>query len=443
MAESVNIRISSRSLLLFAVPTILVFIFQNIYSLVDSAFASNLISTDALSAINIDAPILVITMAVGEMIAIGGSALIGKRLGEGRKQQARENFSLFMVLCIAISAVFCIVGLVFREPIIYALGARGSLYGLCEDYLIPLFLLIPVAMGGEVLVAMFILSGKPQFGLFMTMTGGMINIVLDYVLMGVFDMGVAGAAYASGIGYTFQTVVGLVYFMFNRRGDLYFVRPKWEGRAVAKALANGSSEMVTSLAITVKMVALNIILMDLAGSDGVAAGAIVVNIQMLLSAAYMGYSEGIAPLFSYNYGAGDSGNLRKLYRISLKTMGIMSVIAFALLLILAVPLASLFAAGNGDVLDLGVRGVYIFSVSMLFMGYNIFASAMFTALNDGKMSAILSLLRTTLFLAVPLAVLPWVFGTDGVWASLALEEALAVVLTVYYLKKKKTVFRYA
>ena len=285
MAESVNIRISPRSLLFFAVPTILVFVFQNIYSLVDLALASNLISTDALSAINIDAPVLVFTMAVGQMIAIGASALIGKRLGEGRKQQARENFSLFMVLCIAISAAFCVAGLVFREPIIYALGARGSLYDLCEDYLIPLFLLMPVAMGGVVLSVMFILSGKPHLGLFATIAGGLINIVLDYVLMGILGMGVAGAAYACGIGYTFQTAVGLIYFMFNRRGDLYFVRPRWEGRAVVKAFANGSSEMVTSLAVTVKMIALNIILMDLAGSDGVAAGAIVVNIQMLLSAA--------------------------------------------------------------------------------------------------------------------------------------------------------------
>ncbi|TQS80747.1 MAG: hypothetical protein A3Q59_06305 [Methanomethylophilus alvi] len=443
MAESVNIRISPRSLLFFAVPTILVFVFQNIYSLVDSALASNLISTDALSAINIDAPVLVFTMAVGQMIAIGGSALIGKRLGEGRKQQARENFSLFMVLCIAISAAFCVAGLVFREPIIYALGARGSLYDLCEDYLIPLFLLMPVAMGGVVLSVMFILSGKPHLGLFATIAGGLINIVLDYVLMGILDMGVAGAAYASGIGYTFQTAVGLIYFMFNRRGDLYFVRPRWEGRAVVKAFANGSSEMVTSLAVTVKMIALNIILMDLAGSDGVAAGAIVVNIQMLLSAVYMGYSEGIAPLFSYNYGAGDVGNLQKIYRIALKTMGILSVITFAMLLILAVPLASLFAAENADVLDLGVRGVYVFSVSMLFMGYNIFASAMFTALNDGKTSAILSLLRTTLFLLIPLSVLPWLFSTDGVWASLAMEETLAIVLTVHYFKKKKTVFHYA
>ena len=163
----------------------------------------------------------------------------------------------------------------------------------------------------------------------------------------------------------------------------------------------------------------------------------------MLSAVYMGYSEGIAPLFSYNYGAGDVGNLQKIYRIALKTMGILSVITFAMLLILAVPLASLFAAGNADVLDLGVRGVYVFSVSMLFMGYNIFASAMFTALNDGKTSAILSLLRTTLFLLIPLSVLPWLFSTDGVWASLAMEETLAIVLTVHYLKKKKTVFHYA
>lgn len=440
--NSLNIKVSTWALLKYALPTILSSIFMNIYSIVDQLFVSNLLGTDALSAVSISGPFLAIALAIGTMIATGGCALVSGQMGEGKNEKARQNFSFFMLFSVIISTVFCIVGIVFREPILYAMGADEVLYGLCEDYAVPIFLLIPFAMVSIVLQIFFVAAGKPGLGFGLSIAGGLTNIVLDYVLIVVVPLGVAGAAYATTAGYVLQSLIGVTFFFTSRRGTLYFVRPKFDGKAVLKACSNGMSEMVGMLAVTVTMIAMNVILMKLVGSDGVAAAAIILSAQTILSASYAGYVQGISPIISYHFGAENYDELKKIYRVALKTIAVMSIITFCAAFPLAKPIALLFADNSEAVTSMAVRGMFIFATAFLLMGFNLFASGFFTALNDGKTSAVLSLFRTLVFLVVPMLILPILFGVDGVWISMPVAEVLGALLSIFYFRKMKSKYHY-
>ena len=417
--------------------------FMNIYSIVDQLFVSNLLGTDALSAVSIAGPFLAIALAIGTMIATGGCALVSHQMGKGRNETARQNFSFFMLFSVIISTAFCALGIVFRTPILYAMGADVSLYPLCEAYAVPIFLLIPFAMVSIVLQIFFVAAGKPGLGFGLSIAGGITNTVLDYMLIAVIPLGVAGAAYATAAGYVLQSLIDVIFFFANRKGSLYFARPKFDGKALLKACSNGMSEMVGILAVTVTMIAMNVILMDIVGSDGVAAAAIILSAQTILSASYAGYVQGIAPVVSYHYGAGNDTELQKLYRVALKTIAVMSGLTFAASFPLAKPIAHLFADGSETVVAMAVRGMFIFAAAFLLMGFNLFASGFFTALNDGKTSAILSLFRTLIFLIIPLLTLPLLWGADGVWVSMPTAEVLSVLLSIFYFRHMKDRYRYA
>ena len=404
---------------------------------------SNFLGTDALSAVSIAGPFLAIALAIGTMIATGGCALVSGRMGEGEMEKARQNFSFFMLFSVAISTLFCVLGILFRRPILYAMGADEALYHLCEAYAVPIFLLIPFAMVSIVLQIFFVAAGRPGLGFGLSIAGGVTNIVLDYVLLAVFPLGVAGAAYASAAGYFLQSVIGVVFFLVNRKGSLYFARPKFDGRALGKACSNGMSEMVGMLAVTVTMIAMNVVLMRLVGSDGVAAAAIILSAQTILSAGYAGYVQGIAPVVSYHFGAENFSELKRFTRAALKTVAGMSLLTFAIAFPLARPIALLFAENSAPVTEMAVRGTYIFAAAFLLMGFNLFASGFFTALNDGKTSAILSLFRTLISLILPLLFHPRLWGVDGVWISMPVAEVLSILLSVFCFRRMRNKYHYA
>lgn len=404
---------------------------------------SNFLGTDALSAVSIAGPFLSIALAIGTMITTGDCALVSGRMGEGQMEKARQNFSFFMLFSVAISTLFCVLGILFRRPILYAMGADEALYHLCEANAVPIFLLIPFAMVSIVLQIFFVAAGRPGLGFGLSIAGGVTNIVLDYVLLAVFPLGVAGAAYASATGYFLQSVIGVVFFLVNRKGSLYFVRPKFDGRALGKACSSGMSEMVGMLAVTVTMIAMNVILMRLVGSDGVAAAAIILSAQTILSAGYAGYVQGIAPVVSYHFGAENFSELKRLTRAALKTVAGMSLLTFAIAFPLARPIALLFAENSAPVTEMAVRGTYIFAAAFLLMGFNLFASGFFTALNDGKTSAILSLFRTLISLILPLLILPRLWGVDDVWISMPVAEVLSILLSIFYFRRMRNKYHYA
>ncbi len=419
-------------LIRFAMPTILSTVFMSIYTSVDGMFVARLVNTDALSAVNIVMPLIFISTGIGTMFGSGGNALVARKLGEKKQQEAREDFSLLMVVSFVISLLIVLLCAVFLKPLLRLLGADDTLMSYCISYMIPVLVALPFTVFGTMLSMSYITIGKAKFGLAMSVLGGVLNIVLDWLFIAVFQWGIAGAAIATSIGYGVTSIIGLLYFMIVRKYDLYVVRPKWRTNTIVKSCTNGSSEMIGVFAGSIVAILFNNILMRLAGADGVASITIMLYVQALFNSVYRGYATGIAPIISYNYGAANTDRLKKIHSISLKMILAASVVLTAVCIIFAPVMVGFFAGKNESVYDMALHGFRIFSTSCLIVGINVYASAFFTALNDGKTSAILSFCRTVVFLVIPVFVLPIFFKLDGVWAAIPVGEVLALIMSVYY-----------
>lgn len=443
MEKSLDIPITASSMVRFALPTIGAQVFMSIYSMIDSLFVANLVGTDALSAVNIVMPALMIIMAISTMLGQGGRALVSAQLGAGETLVARQNFSLVTAVSFVSSAILAVLGLVFLNPLLGILGANDQVLQLCREYAVPLFTIIPLAMLGMVFDTFFIAEGRPGVGSGLSVAGGITNIVLDWLFIAVLDWGVAGAAWATGIGYSISAVGGLVYFAFHRTGHLFLVRPVFRGRALLKMSTNGASEMVMMLSGSVVNIVMNNIMIRLAGADGVAAIAVVVYAESLLTALYYGYDYGVSALASYNFGKGDTENLRAYFRINMRITILAGVVISVASFALAWPLTAIFARPDTNVFNMAVGGFRIVAISFLFMGVNDFASSFFTALNDGKSSGIIAFIRTFVLSLATLVVFSALWGVAGVWAALPAAEALSLIVSVGFLVRKRKVFNYA
>lgn len=431
------------SLIGFTFPTMVMMIFMSLYTMVDGMFVSRFVSTTALSALNIVFPMMSIVFAVGIMFATGSSAIIAKELGEGKTKEAQKHFTFITLVGVIFGVCFTIFGAVFLEPLVWLMGANEATFQLGCDYLFIILMFTPMGMLQMLFQTLFVTAGKPYLGLTVTILGGITNIVLDYVFIVPFNMGISGAAWATGFGYSVPAVFGLFYFTFFRKGTLFFVAPKFDGKMLLKSCTNGSSEMVTNLSMAVTTFLFNILMMKYAGEDGVAAITIIMYAQYLLVALFLGYSSGSAPVFSFNYGCENLKMLKKIFKISIVFVTGASVFIFVMSLILADELVLIFAKPDTMVYDLSMEGFYLFAVSFLFAGINIFASAMFTAFSDGKVSAIISFSRTFLFIVIALLVLPLIIGITGIWIAVPVAEFLGIIVSVFFLIKNRNKYNYA
>ncbi len=426
-----------RWLILFALPTIFSSIFANLYSTVDGIFVARYVNTDALSAINITMPMTYLASALGMMFGTGGNALVAKKIGEGKQQEAREDFSLMMAVAFVFSVVLAVVCFLFLDPLCRFLGSDEALLHYCREYMIPVLISIPFAVFGMVFQLSFITVGKAGLGAFLNVLGGVLNMVLDWLFMGVFGWGLAGAAIATSIGYATPSVVGAIFFCTSREQVLHVVRPKWRGKTIVDSCVNGSSEMVSVLAFSVITILFNRILMRLGGSDGVASLPIIWYAQGLFGGLFRGYINGISSVVSYNLGRGDKVRLSRLFRISVFTLLGTSAVVTAVSYLLGGAVVGFFAKGNAHVAGIALHGFRIVATSFAMMAFNVFASGWFTALNDGKTSAILSFCRTIIFMVIPVLVLPRIFEMDGVWLSITVGEVLRLGMSIYYFIKFK------
>lgn len=432
--------ITYKSLLRFAAPTILSFVFLNIYFIIDGVLVARAVGTAGLAAVNITMPVFGVMLALATMMNTGGSALIASLIGKGKLDTARKGFSFLLLSCVAGSALLAALALLFLRPLVGILGADAGLLPLCEDYIIPLVISGPFIMGGIILDGFLIVEGRPMLSMASSLFGGFINIALDYVFMFQWGMGIEGAGIASGIGYSFSALIGLSYFGFRRKGTLFLVRPVPRWDIFRKSVSNGVSEMVSMLSGSVVIIALNNIMMTLAGENGVAAISIAQYVEELLTSAYLGYAEGVAPLMSYNHGARDFGKIRRIFRFSLRIVAAFGAATFLLSLVVANPVVALFAEGNEAVFQMAAHGFRIFAVSFLFVGFNIYASSLFTALNDGRTSALLSFCHTLVFLLGMLFLLPQFLGINGVWLANPAAEILALGLAFWFFREKGKVY---
>lgn len=443
MINSLDRKISIGSLLKFAAPTIASTLLMEVYGIIDGLFVVHLIGTEALSAVNITFPIVLVIIAVGMMFGTGGSALVARQLGQKREEVARQNFTLITIVALIAGIFVSVLGLIFLDPLLFFLGANEQLYDYCYEYAHTCLFFLPLMLFTGTFSMFYITRGRAVLGLIFSSIGGITNVVLDYVFIAVFDMGLRGAALATGIGYALVGLIGFVYFSINRRGSLYFVTPKWKTYVISKICINGSSEMVTNLSVCFVTILLNNIVIRLAGSDGVAAITVVLYMQTLLMSVCFGYSMGIAPLTSYNYGKRETPHLQKIFSISTKMIGTMSVFVFLLCLSQSGKLIGLFVDEDTTVYKMALRGFKLFAACFLFMGLNIYASALFTALSNGKVSALLSFCRTFVFVVGLLLLLPVWWEMTGVWLAIPIAEALSFLMTLFYFRKYKDVYRFA
>lgn len=430
------------SLLGFALPNIIMMLMLSAYSIVDGIFVSHYVGTNGISAINIFQPVYNIIMAVAIMLGTGGSAIIARKLGEGDKQDAMEDFSMLTLVGAIVGVVIAVAGCLTAGPVFRALGAGDTLFPYCYPYGTIIYAFAPAFILQTMFQTFFVTAGKPGIGLMATVGAGVANVVLDYLFIVPFNMGIGGAALATGIGFCIPTVVGIVYFSVNKKSALRFTKPKFDKVVLSKSCSNGSSEMVSNLAVAITTFLFNMMFLKYYGEDGVAAISIAFYFQFVYSAVYFGYSGGVAPLISYNYGRDNRQQLKSIFRTSMIFLSVMGVLTYAVSMLTADKVIRWFAAEGSTVFNLTSEGFVFFSISFLLMGYNIFASSMFTAFSDGKISALLSFSRTFFFLVGCILILPLILGGQGIWMAVPAAEALGLVVSVICLWKKRKIYHY-
>lgn len=441
MSNSITKDFKFFSLIRFALPTIIMMVFMSLYTIIDGIFISRLIGTDALSASNIVYPVISIILAVGIMLSTGGSALIAKKLGEGKDIEAREDFSFLIIVSFLFSIVILLLGNIFIYPIVRALGSTDVLLPYCVDYLSISLFLAPAAMLQIMFQTFFVTAGKPFIGLILTISGGIANMVLDYLFMGPFHMGISGAALATGIGQLIPAVIGLFYFFFTRN-SLYITKPVFRFHIIKESCFNGSSEMVTNLSSAIVTYLFNVTMLKFLGEPGVAAITIVLYGQFLFNALYLGFSMGVAPVISYNHGSQNLSLLKRIFKICIGFISVSSVIITSVALVSSPFIVEIFTPKGTDTYTIAKTGFFLFSINYIFAGINIFSSSMFTAFSDGKVSALISFVRTFVLIVLNIILLPYMIGVNGVWLAVPMAEFMTLFLSVYFFCKKRNVYHY-
>lgn len=431
-------------LLRFTAPSIAMMIFTSVYGVVDGFFVSNYAGKTPFAAVNLIMPFLMVIATVGFMFGTGGSALVAKSFGEGEPERANRNFSLFVYVSFALGVVLAVLGIVFIRPISIRLGAEGALLDNCVVYARIILAALPFYVLQLLFQSFFVTAEKPQLGLAVTVSAGLTNMVLDAVLVISLPQQykLAGAALATALSQVVGGTVPLFYFARKNSSILRLGRTSFDGRAILKACTNGSSEFMSNVSMNIVGMLYNTQLLKFAGENGVAAYGVMMYVSMIFSAAFIGYSIGTAPVVSYHDGARNFPELKSLLRKSLVVIGLFGVCMVASAELLSSRLARMFVGFDAALMELTVSGFQIFALSFIFMGFAIYGSSFFTALNDGLTSAAISFLRTLVFQVAAVLLLPTIWDIDGIWMSIVVAEFMAVVLTAAFLAIKRRKYHY-
>ena len=433
---------SYSKLIKFTLPTIAMMIFTSIYGVVDGVFVSNCVGSDAFAAVNLIMPIIMILGSVGFMIGTGGSAIVSKTLGEGKKEKANEYFSMLVYLCVVSGVILSVIGIIFTGPIAVLLGAKGSIAKDCVTYGRTVFFMLTGLFLQNAFQSFLVVAEKPKLGLFVTLLAGFTNMFLDFLFVYVLRFGVFGAALATGISQFVGSVIPIIYFAGGKNNVLKLTKCRFNKDIIIKTCINGSSEMVTNMSMSLVNILYNMQLMKYIGTNGVVAYGIIMYVGFIFVGTYMGYAVGSAPVISYHYGAGNKDELKNLFKRSLTIIIVSSVVMTLIAEIIAGYLAGIFVSYDNNLLELTTEAIRIYAVSYLISGVNIFASSFFTALNNGVVSAVISFMRMFVFQIVMILLLPVVLGISGIWTAVIAAEVLSVVISVMFLVKNRKKYSY-
>ncbi len=441
-----NIRLSDhfnyKKLLQFTLPSIIMMIFTSIYGVVDGLFVSNFVGKTPFAAVNFIMPFLMILGAAGFMFGTGGSALIAMTAGTGDRERADRLFSLFVYVSIVCGILIAIFGIIFIRPIASFLGAEGVMLDQCASYGRIILTALPAYMLQYEFQSFFATAEKPHLGLAVTVASGMTNIILDALFVAVFQWGLTGAAAATALSQAVGGIVPLIYFGRPNTSLLRLTKTDFDGRALLKACTNGSSELMTNISMSLVSMLYNTQLIRYAGENGVAAYGVLMYVNFVFLAAFIGYSVGAAPVVGYHFGAADHTELKKLLKKSIIIIGTFSVTMFALAELLARPFSAVFVGYDPELMELTQQGFRIYSFSFLFAGIAVYGSSFFTALGNGLISALISFLRTLLFQAAAVLIFPLIWGIDGIWLSISAAELMAAAVTILFLVGKRSKYHY-
>ena len=429
-------------LLRFTFPSIIMMIFTSIYSVIDGLFVSNFAGKTALAAINIIYPFIMAVGALGFMMGTGGSALVGRLLGEGEKEKANKTFSLIVYTTAIAGILLSALAFLLVPTVSRLFGASGQLLDYCILYGRICFLSMPCFMLQNVFQCFFITAEKPRLGLDVVLSAGITNMVLDFLFVAVFGLGLKGAAIATVCGEIIGGLVPILYFAGRNHSLLRLGRTSFDAGSILKTCTNGSSELMTELSSSVVTVLYNTQLMRIAGENGVAAYSTIMYVNFIFVAIFLGYSLGSAPIISFHYGAGNHDELKNMRKKSLRLIAVWGIGMTIISHIFALPFARFFVGYDSELLAMTIHGFRIYAFVYLLNGFNIFGSSFFTALNNGMVSATISFLRTLVFEVICILLLPVFFGIDGIWSAVLVAEALALCVTSFFLITKRSCYHY-
>lgn len=434
-----------KKLIRFTLPSIAMMIFMSIYGVVDGFFVSNYAGKIPFAAVNLIYPFLMILSTAGFMFGTGGSAIVAKNFGEGNPEKANKNFSLFVYTAAAIGVILAISGIIFVRPIAeHLLGASGDLLENAVLYARIILIALPFNVLQFLFQSFFVTAEKPQLGLITTVSSGVTNIILDAVLVILLPghLKLVGAAVATGMSQVIGGILPLIYFFRKNSSILRLGKTSLDGKSLLKACTNGSSEFMSNVSMNLVGMLYNVQLMKYAGEDGIAAYGVMMYVSFIFASVFIGYSIGTAPIISYHFGAKNSIELKGLLKKSLTLIAVLGISMIIVGQLLAVPMAKIFVGYDEGLMSLTVSGFRIFALSFMFMGFAIFGSGFFTALNDGLTSAIISFLRTLVFQIAAVLLLPLILGIDGVWISIIVAEFMAVVFAALFMILKRKKYNY-
>ena len=441
-----NIQLSDhfnyKKILRFTLPSIIMMIFTSIYGVVDGFFVSNFVGKTPFAAVNFIMPVLMILGVFGFIFGAGGSALISKYLGEGNPKKANSVFSTLVYVTIISGIIVALAGIATISPLATLMGAKGQMHSDCVLYSKIILFALPFFMLQSAFQTLFVTAQKPVLGLYSTVIAGVTNMILDALFMAIFDWGIVGAALATAIAAGVGGLIPVIYFAKPNTSLLRLSKPDFDFKALLKICTNGSSEFMTGVSMSVVSIFYNLQLMKHAGENGIAAYGVLMYVSFVFISAFIGFSVGIAPVVSFHFGAKNHSELKSLLKKSMVITSVFAVSMFIISEILASPLSHSFVGYDPELTKLTLRGFLIFSFSFLFAGFAIFASAFFTALNDGLTSAIISFLRSFVFQIAAVIILPIFWGIDGIWVSIIFAEAMAVVISLIFLYFKRKKYNY-
>ncbi len=431
-----------RKLFRFCIPSIIMMVFTSIYGVVDGLFVSNYVGKIPFAAINLVMPFIMILGGVGFMIGTGGSALVAKTLGEGKKEKAHQYFTMMIYFTLILGILLSLLGFAGIRPIALALGATEGMLEECVIYTRVVMVFNTAFMLQNVFQSFLITAGKPKLGLAATVAAGFTNMILDALFIAVFRWGVAGAALATGISQCVGGILPLIYFLRPNTSLLRLTKTRMERNILLRTCANGSSELMTNISSSIVSMLYNFQLIRIAGENGVAAYGVLMYVQFIFIAIFIGYAIGTAPIIGYHYGAGNHSELKNMLKKSLWLMSIAGIIMMALAQVLAGPLAKIFVGYDQELFEITRHAFQVFSFSFILAGINIFVSSFFTALNNGGVSAAVAFLRTLVFQMLSVLILPVFLGIDGIWLAITVAEVCAFFISVMFLLLKRKQYHY-